>query len=99
MTNRPTDHGLMSEAAGEVKDDFGAETLEAVADKGYHAPEDMAQALENGIVPNVIQNDGASSRDVEYEYEEAEVTEGLRASRSAEDIRVCLHARVIPHCM
>lgn len=99
MTNRPTDHGLMSEVAGEVKDDFGAETLEAVADKGYHDPEDMARALENGIVPNVIQNDGTSSADVEYEYEEAEVTEELRASRSAEDIRVCLHAGVIPHCM
>lgn len=54
MTNRPTDHGLITEVAGEVKDDMGLETLEATADKGYHDPDDMASALENGVVPNVI---------------------------------------------
>lgn len=60
VTNHPTDHGLITEVAGEVKDDMGLETLETTVDKGYHDPGDMAAALENGVVPSVIQNGGAS---------------------------------------
>jgi hypothetical protein len=52
--------------------------LEATADKGYHDPQDMARALENGIIPNVIQNDGSSVVDITYDYEAADVTAELR---------------------
>ena len=99
LTNNPTDHGLLTEVASEVKEDFGVATLEATADKGYHDPCDMAAALENGIVPNVIQNDGSSVVEVEYDYEEADITEGQRSSASPDDIRACLHAGVIPSCL
>lgn len=99
VTNRPTDHGLITEVAVEVKDDMGLETLEATADKGYHDPDDMASALENGVVPSVIQNGGASVVDVEYGYEGAEPTEGQRLGTNPEDIKACLHAGVVPYCL
>lgn len=99
MTNHPTDHGLITEVAGEVKSDMDVEMLETTADKGYHDPVDMANALENGIVPNVIQNDGASEADVEYDYQESSPTDEQRRSRKPEDIKACLHAGVVPDCM
>lgn len=99
MTNHPTDHGLLTEVASEVKKDMGKKTLEATADKGYHDPEDMAAALERGIVPSVIQNDGSSVVDIEYDYQEADITEEQRESTAPEDIKACLHAGVVPHCL
>ena len=92
MTNHPTDHGLLTEVASEVKKDMGKKTLEATADKGYHDPEDMAAALERGIVPSVIQNDGSSVVDIEYDYQEADITEEQRDE-------ACLHAGVVSHCL
>lgn len=99
MTNHPTDHGLLTEVASDVKKDMGKKTLEATADKGYHDPEDMAAALERGIVPSVIQNDGSSVVDIEYDYQEADITEEQRESTAPEDIKACLHAGVVPHCL
>ncbi len=99
MTNHPTDHGLLTEVAKEVKADLGMKVLEATADKGYHDPEDMAAALENGIVPNVIQNDGASVVEITYDYEPATVTDGQVSSTVPEDIKTCLRAGVVPKCM
>lgn len=99
MTNHPTDHGLLTEVASEVKKDMGKKTLEATADKGYHDPEDMAAALERGIVPSVIQNDGSSVVDIEYDYQEADITEEQRESTAPEDIKACLHAGVVSHCL
>lgn len=99
MTNHPTDHGLLTEVAQEVKEDLGVKVLEATADKGYHDPQDMAKALENGIIPNVIQNDGSSVVDITYDYEAADVTGEQIASTAPEDIKTCLHAGVVPKCM
>ncbi|MBQ3941859.1 MAG: transposase [Bacteroidales bacterium] len=99
MTNHPTDHGLLTGVAQEVKEDLNVDILEATADKGYHDPQDMAKALENGIIPNVIQNDGSSVVDITYDYEEAEITEEQRVSTAPEDIKTCLHAGIVPKCM
>lgn len=99
MTNHPTDHGLLTEVANEVKEDMGMEVLEATADKGYQDPEDMAYALENGIIPNVIQNDGSSAVDITYDFEPACITDELLSSTSQEDIKTCLHAGAVPKCM
>lgn len=98
MTNNPTDHGLLTDVAIDVKDGLGVSTLEATADKGYHDPSDMAAALENGIVPNVIQNNGSSVIEVEFDYVGAEITEVQRSSTSADDLCACLHSGVIPSC-
>ena len=52
VTNSPTDHGQITELASEVRSEYGSERLEVVADKGYECPEDQANALAVGIIPN-----------------------------------------------
>ena len=70
--------------------------LETTADKGYESPEDHAEALASGIVPNVIQRDGGDTEQVQFNYNEAPITEEQKASTKAEDLKACLEAGVIP---
>ena len=58
MTNSPTDHGHITHLSNEIKQEYEVPVLEATADKGYECPENHANALASGIVPNVIQRDG-----------------------------------------
>mgnify|MGYP004461434101 CR=1 FL=1 len=92
----PTDHGQITELSSEVKTDVGVDVIEAVADKGYQSPEDMSKALENGVVPNVIQRDGETEVTVDFEYNPAESTELNSSSTSPDDVKKCLQAGTIP---
>ena len=96
VTNSPTDHGQITNVASEVKADYGVDILESTADKGYECPEDHADALANGIVPNVIQRDGGCTETVEYEHIEQEITDEQKASTDPKDLKACLEAGVIP---
>lgn len=96
VTDSPTDHGQITELASEVKTDIGVDVIETVADKGYLSPEDMTNALENGIVPNVIQRDGETEVTVDFDYNPAEPTELNLSSKSSEDIKKCLQSGNVP---
>ena len=96
VTNNATDHGQITELATNVKEDFGCDILETTADKGYEEPEDMADALASGVVPNVILSEGGNTKNVYFPYNEADITDEQRASRKPEDLRTCLEAGVIP---
>lgn len=101
VTDSPTDHGQITQTAGEVKEDaevvLGKEiTLNSIADKGYQDTKDMALALEKGIVPNVIPQKGKEKVLVEFEYKESEITEEKKKSRNQKDISECIHAGVVP---
>ena len=96
VTNNPTDHGQITSVASEVKADYDVPILETTADKGYESPEDHAEALASGIVPNVIQRDGGDTEQVQFNYNEAPITEEQKASTKAEDLKACLEAGVIP---
>lgn len=96
VTDSPTDHGQITELASEVKTDIGVDVIETVADKGYQSPEDMTNALENGIVPNVIQRDGETEVTVDFDYNPAEPTELNLSSKSPEDIKKCLQSGNVP---
>ena len=78
VTNSPTDHGQLTSVASEVKADYGVDVLESTADKGYECPEDHADALANGIVPNVIQHDGSCTEQVQFDYNEATITDAQK---------------------
>lgn len=67
-----------------VKADYGVDVLESTADKGYECPEDHADALTNGIVPNVIQRDGGCTEQVLFDYNEAIITDEQKASTKPE---------------
>jgi len=96
VTDKGTDHGLLEEVAGAVKEAFNLKTIEAVADKGYQDTEDMRNCLEQGIIPNVIPNEGKDGFDLETEYEGKEISEAERNSVEAKDIQACLRAGVVP---
>lgn len=96
ITNNPTDHGQITSVATEVKNDYDVEILETTADKGYECPEDHAEALASGIVPNVIQRDGSCREVVEFEYLASEITDEQKSSKKPEDLKACLQAGVIP---
>lgn len=96
VTNSPTDHGQLTSVASEVKADYDVPVLESTADKGYECPEDHADALASGIVPNVIQRDGGCTEQVQFDYNEATITDEQKASTRPEDLRACLEAGVIP---
>ena len=96
MTNSPTDHGHITNLSSEVKQDFEVPVLETTADKGYECPEDHANALASGIVPNVIQRDGGCTESVKFDYHEAEITDEQKTSTKPEDLKACLEAGIIP---
>ena len=96
VTNNPTDHGQITSVASEVKVDYDVPVLETTADKGYECPEDHADALANGIIPNVIQRDGGCTEQVQFDYNEAAITDEQKASTKPEDLKACLEAGVIP---
>ena len=97
VTNNPTDHGQITSVTAEVKADYDVPVLETTADKGYESPEDHAEALANGIIPNVIQRDGGSTEHIQFDYNEANITDEQKASTKPEDLKACLEAGVIPN--
>lgn len=96
VTNNPTDHGQITNVAGDVKTEYSVDILEVTADKGYESPEDHANALASGIVPNVIQRDGSCTEKVKFDYREAEISDEQKVSTAPEDLKACLEAGVIP---
>lgn len=96
VTNNPTDHDLITNVATGVKEDYGVDILETTADKGYECPEDHADALASGVIPNVIQRDGGCIEQVEFDHLENAITDEQKASTNPEDLKICLQAGVIP---
>jgi transposase len=96
VTDHATDHGLIEEVADSVRKEFNLETIEAVADKGYHDKADMVSCLENGIIPNVHPAHRGNAHTLQTNYEPMTITEERQKSKSPEDIKECLRAGVIP---
>ena len=93
MTNQVTDHGIIESTMAHIKEESPDSIVEAVADKGYENTDDMLACLENGIIPNVITDDGKDGYEIETEYEENDTD---ASSTKPEDLKKCLHAGVIP---
>ena len=98
VTNHNTDQGLLTEVTQQAKEQLEVETIEAVADKGYESREDILNCLYSGTVPNVALKYDKTERLYNIPYEEAEITEELRASTKPEDIKTCISAGVLPKC-
>lgn len=93
LTNECTDHGQLAPTMEYVKEHRKDEVLHVLGDKGYHRDSDYIKCLENGIIPDVIPDDGKDTYDLEIDYEEAECNP---QSTEAEELKKCLHAGVIP---
>ena len=93
MTNQVTDHGLISPTMDQIRKDSPDQVLEAVADKGYEDTNDMAECLDNGIIPHVITDDGKDGYEIEIPYEEAEAD---ITSTKPNELKKALHSGQIP---
>lgn len=58
--------------------DFPGIVIEVVADKGYENTEDMAECLDEGIIPHVITDHGKDGYEIEIPYEEADAAIDLK---------------------
>ena len=96
VTNHPSDHGLIGQVAGKVKQIFNLDILETTEDKGYRDKQDMVACLEQGIVPNVHPAKEFSYFELETLYESGEISEDQKKSVVSEDLKACLRAGVIP---
>lgn len=93
MTNACTDHGQLAPTAEYIKSEHPDEIINVIADKGYHKDEDYIECLENGIIPNVITDDGKDTYELEIDYQESECDP---TSTDATELMKCLHAGIIP---
>ena len=93
MTNQVTDHGLIGPTMDQIRKDSPDQVLEAVADKGYEDTNDMAECLDNGIIPHVITDDGKDGYEIEIPYEEAEAD---ITSTKPKELKKTLHSGQIP---
>lgn len=98
--NNPADVGSLSSLGEKIKKEYGEEGIQTnITDKGYQNKKDMMTCLENGIIPQVTQNDKKKeSIELETEYEEAEISEEEKRSTKRKDIKKCMRAGVIPDC-
>ena len=79
-----------------AKDNMEAESLEAIADKGYESSKDIEACLINGIVSNVGFIQDREQRVFVVEIKTKEIPEQKRCSTKSEDIQECLRASVLP---
>lgn len=93
-TNKVTDYGLIESTTKKLKEErFNDKAMEIVADKGYNTKQDIIKCLENGIIPNVIDNNNKNKYDIEIDYEENECDKN---SSNKEEIKKCLHKGIVP---
>ena len=93
MTTACTDHGQLAPAIEHIKSGHPDEIINVIADKGCHKDEDYIECLENGVIPNVITDDGKEVYELEIDYQES----GCDAtSKDAAGLMKCLHAGIIP---
>jgi transposase len=94
LTDHPADTGLLASTLSNLKQDEAI--LEAVADKGYIDKNDISNCLEQGIIPNVIPEQGKDSYELEIEYNKCDNVETLKDNTDSNSIKNCLHAGIIP---
>ncbi len=93
VTNANTDHGQLAPTMEYLKEQHPNGVVNVIADKGYHRDEDYVECLKNGIIPNVIPDNGRDTYDLEIDYVECECDP---AGTEAAELMKCLHAGIIP---
>jgi len=93
MTNANTDHCQLAPTMEYLKGQHPDDAVNVIADKGYHCDKDYVECLANGIIPNVIPDDGKDAYNLEIDYVESECDP---AGTEAAELMKCLHAGIIP---
>lgn len=94
--NNPADFGSMERVTIEGKETLGRKgIIDNIADQGYKDRKDMAECLKKGIRPQVTLGED-KNYEIEFEYNEKEISEEKRKSSEVRDLKECLEAGVIP---
>jgi transposase len=96
ITDSPADLGSITDISSNIKDTYGFDTVIDITDKGYVDRNDMMNALENGIIPEVTPINSSKPFELETIYEENKITDDMIKSSNTDDIKKCLKAGVIP---
>ena len=96
VTDKPADLGTITDISSNAKDIYNFDIMTNITDKGYNKREDMMNALENGIIPEVTPDKGKDSYILETEYEKNIITDEMIKSTNSNDIKTCLRSGVIP---
>ncbi|MBQ9304526.1 MAG: transposase [Butyrivibrio sp.] len=95
-TKDPGDCGQLYSIMSPLKRRYSEGILDLVADKGYQSSADMAQCLENGILPHVILDNGQDYYEVEFKYVPCSVSNEEKEKTDAETLKRCLQAGIVP---
>ena len=96
LDSNPADVGTILKVSKEAKEITKEDVIKNTTDKGYNNRQDMADCLENGIIPEVTPSNDKDSYELEFEYEENEISEEDKKSKDAETIKKCLRSGEIP---
>ena len=98
--DNPADVGSINTMAEIIRKEYGDKgVITDTTDKGYQSVGDINEALENGVVSQVIpQKKNISEIELQTEYEENEITKEEKNSTDRKDIKKCLRSGVIPTC-
>lgn len=96
VNNNPADVGTINKVSEEIKETTKEDIIINTTDKGYNDRQDMSKCLENGIIPQVTLPEGKQYYELEFEYEENEITEEELKSTKPEDVKKCLKAGKVP---
>ena len=96
VTNAGGDKGLLTKVVKQAKSEIDAESLSAVADKGYQSSDDILDCLMNGIIPHVPMREGRKFYEYDLPFEESVITDDTKNSAKPEDIEKCIKSGVVP---
>jgi transposase len=97
INSHPHDQGMLAPSMeGISRANGNNEILECVADKGYNDRMDMADCLEKGIITNVILPEGKDYYELEFAFEETNVTKSDLNATDSETIQKCLRSGNLP---
>jgi transposase len=98
VTNHTNDVGKLTTTAEIAKENLNMDTICVVADKGYDGKKDILDAVLHGIAPVVGLKYNEAESTYNMDYVPYEITEKMRRSTEAEDIKTCLGAGLLPYC-
>ena len=99
VTDHCNDMGLLEEVAKAAKEVMDVDNIDLTADKGYRDSKDIKNCILNGDIPNVNLLDDHEDYTFELKYEENDITEEEKRSKTRSDIEKCLSSGVIPEVL
>lgn len=96
VTNHINDQGILLDFSKQIKSTVNKPFLKLLADKGYDCKEEILNCIMDGNLAYVGFKDDKEERLFTIDYIPKTITNQIKASNKTEDIKVCLHAGILP---